>query len=97
MSVAEKTAAQTCAFHSRNASASEPRPAADGWAFVPDIQLTPNLDILLEHVNPTAFQKYLIASELISTFLEPEPEVLGRDPTPPQIPNDGQSVSEQRA
>ena len=92
-----KTAAQTCAFHSRNASASDYRPAADGWAFVPDIQLTPNLEVLLEHVNPTAFQKYLIASELISTFLEPEPEVLGRAPTPPQIPNDGQSVSEQRA
>ena len=92
-----KTAAQTCAFHSRNASASDPRPAADGWAFVPDIQLTPDLEVLLEHVRPTSFQKYLIASELISTFLEPEPEVLGREPTPPQIPNAVQSVSERRA
>ena len=92
-----KTAGQTCAFHSRNASTSEPRPAADGWAFVPDIQLTPDLEVLLEHVNPTSFQKYLIASELISTFLEPEPEVLGKEPKPREIPNAGQPVVERRA
>ena len=64
---------------------------------MPDIQLTPALEVLLEHVNPTSFQKYLIASELISTFLEPEPEVLGKEPKPREIPNAGQAVLERRA
>ena len=63
---------------------------------MPDIQLTPDLEVLLEHVNPTSFQKYLIASELISTFLEPEPEVLGKEPKR-EIPNAGQPVVERRA
>jgi hypothetical protein len=73
-----KTAAQTCQFHSQRETRQEFRPASEGWAFVPDIQLTPPLETLLEHLKLSGLHSYVIASELISTLWDIDPEVLGK-------------------
>ena len=72
-----KTAMSTCTFHYELDPDCKNRPASEGWAFVPDIHLVPKLDDLLKQVNMSPLHNYVLASELISTLWEPEPEVLG--------------------
>ncbi len=73
-----KSAAGTCTFHASREKTKAFRPASEGWAFVPDLHLAPKLETLLENVQLSPLHNYMMASELISSLWEPEPEVLGR-------------------
>ena len=73
-----KSAAGTCTFHASREKTKPYRPASEGWAFVPDLHLAPKLETLLESIELSPLHNYMMASELISSLWEPEPEVLGK-------------------
>ena len=50
---------------------------------MPDLHLAPKLETLLENVQLSPLHNYMMASELISSLWEPEPEVIGRSEDEP--------------
>ena len=72
----------TVAYHTTHEGKDIQRPAAHGWALVPDMHLVPPPEVLLEKLPSSALQKYMLSAEILSTLWEPTEEVIRQPETP---------------